>query len=46
MDIERNEKIIFHVKGTLDAATRWIGTDSDGIADYSLLGGMKTPQLA
>ena len=34
MDIERNEKILFHVKGTLDAATRWIGTDSDGIAEW------------
>src|SRR6266550_2304190 len=34
MNIERNEPIRFHVKGTLDAVTRWIATHSDGIAEW------------
>ena len=34
MSIERNEPIHFHVKGTLDAVTRWIATHSDGIAEW------------
>ncbi|HVO91621.1 MAG TPA: hypothetical protein VMT22_02220 [Terriglobales bacterium] len=34
MNIERNEPIHFHVKGTLDAVTRWIATHSDGIAEW------------
>lgn len=33
MNIERNEPICFHVKGTLDAVTRWIATHGDGIAE-------------
>jgi len=34
MNIERNEPIRFHEKGTLDAVTRWIATHSDGIAEW------------
>src|SRR6266571_60216 len=34
MNIERNEPIRFHVKGTLDAVTRWIVTHSDGMAEW------------
>lgn len=33
MNIERNEPIRFHEKGTLDAVTRWMATHYDGIAE-------------
>jgi hypothetical protein len=34
MSIERNERIRFHEKGTLDAVTRWIANHQDGIAEW------------
>lgn len=34
MNIERNEPIRFHEKGTLEAVTRWIATHHDGIAEW------------
>jgi len=34
MSIERNEPIRFHEKGTLEAVTRWIATQHDGIAEW------------
>lgn len=34
MSIERNERIRFHERGTLDAVTRWIATHHDGIAEW------------
>jgi hypothetical protein len=34
MSIERNEKIRFHERGTLDAVTRWIALHHDGIAEW------------
>jgi hypothetical protein len=33
MSIERNEPIRFHEQGTLEAVTRWIATQHDGIAE-------------
>lgn len=33
MSIERDEPIRFHVKGTLEAVTRWIANHADGIAE-------------
>ena len=34
MSIERNEEILFHARGTLEAVTRWIATHHDGIAEW------------
>src|SRR5262245_66680769 len=34
MNIERNEGIRFHERGTLDAVTRWIATHYDGLAEW------------
>jgi hypothetical protein len=34
MNIERNEPIHFHEKGTLEAVTRWIAAHHDGIAEW------------
>ena len=34
MNIERNEPIRFHEKGTLEAVTRWIASHHDGIAEW------------
>src|SRR5260370_27023285 len=34
MNIERNEGIRFHEKGTLDAVTKWIASHHDGIAEW------------
>lgn len=34
MSIERNERIRFHERGTLEAVTRWIATHHDGIAEW------------
>ncbi|MFI5092981.1 MAG: hypothetical protein ACHQIK_06030 [Candidatus Acidiferrales bacterium] len=34
MNIERNEPIRFHEKGTLEAVTRWIATHHDGTAEW------------
>lgn len=33
-DIERNERIRFHERGTLEAVTRWMASDYDGIAEW------------
>lgn len=33
-NIERNERIRFHEKGTLEAVTRWMASDYDGIAEW------------
>ena len=33
-DIERNEPIKFHERGTLEAVTRWIANHYDGIAEW------------
>ncbi len=34
MSIERNDRIKFHEKGTLDAVTRWISSHHDGLAEW------------
>ncbi|MDP2884785.1 MAG: Ig-like domain-containing protein [Ignavibacteria bacterium] len=34
MNIERNELIRFHERGTLEAVTRWIASHHDGIAEW------------
>ena len=34
MNIERNEPIRFHEKGTLEAVTRWMASHHDGIAEW------------
>lgn len=34
MNIERNEPIRFHEKGTLEAVTRWMATHYDGMAEW------------
>src|SRR5438046_6011978 len=34
MAIERDESIIFHEQGTLNAVTRWISTHDEGIAEW------------
>src|SRR5260370_3028678 len=34
MSIERDSRVRFHEKGTLDAVTRWIATHHDGVAEW------------
>src|SRR5450830_1442357 len=34
MNIERDERIRFHEKGTLEAVTRWISSHQDGLAEW------------